>query len=134
MTDDPKKEEGTAGKAIDKVAEAPQDQPVWMTEHEKRDDERFNEQKGHFDRRIEEQNKLIATLATKKDIEGLATDKSVKDLIKWQKAIIVGGTAISTGGKWFYRTVLILGPFVAALLVITGGWKTLVGFLFSPRL
>ncbi len=139
MDNDPKKTAEAAATVIDKAAGAakdvievaaetakelaamPQEIPQWMLDHERADAERFKQI-----------NDALAGLATKKDLQGLATEKSVRDVVHWQKNVITTAALISGGGKWFYRAVLITAPFIAALAVIFGGWKWLAAFLFKP--
>lgn len=88
-----------------------------MIDHEKADIERFKQI-----------TDAMANIATKEDLKGLATEASVRDVVHWQKNIVTAGEILSTGGKFSYKTILVLATLLGALSVITGAWK--VAFLW----
>lgn len=75
---------------------------------------------------------ILSTLATKEDIAGLATEASVRDVVHWQKNIVLAGETISFGGRLGYRTILVVATLLGALAVITGAWKA-VFLWFIPK-
>lgn len=86
--------------------------PQWMKDHIEADHE--------FQQKMID---LMPTLVTKEDMKGLATEKSVRDVVHWQKNIVAAVEIISGTGKWGYRAILVLATLLGALAVITGAWK-----------
>lgn len=99
------------------------DQPQWMTEHEERDNERFAAQGKRFDE-----------MATKRDLELLATKKDIQELLKTLESFNSAVKIVSSSGKWLYRFALVLASLIVAFTVISGGWKAIVVWLFGPKL
>lgn len=90
-----------------------EDIPQWMKDHIEADHA--------FQQKMEA---LMPTLVTKDDLRGLATEKSVRDVVHWQKNIVAAGEILTGTGKWGYRAVLVLATLIGALAVITGAWKS----------
>ena len=67
--------------------------PQWMKDHMEADQA--------FQDRLEKE--VIPTLAKTEDLKGLATEKSIRDVVHWQKNIVAAGEMISGGSKWGYR-------------------------------
>lgn len=100
------------------------DQPDWMTEHEKRDDDRFQDQKEHTDKRFIQQNEIIAGLATKKDLEALATKKDMEQILSVYQAFMTASKVISNSSSWIARFVPALAGVIIGVSIITGAWRT----------
>src|SRR5678810_507541 len=98
--------------------------PPWMKEHIQAD-HAFQEKMA---------NEVLPTLATKKDLEGLATEKSVREVIHLYKNLEQAREILSGGGKWSYRALLVVAGLVGAVVTIVGGWKYLVALIFTPKL
>lgn len=94
--------------------------PQWMKEHIEAD---------HiFQQKMDE---LIPMLVTKDDLKGLASEKSVRDVVHWQKNIVTAGEIISGTGKWGYRAVLVLAALLGAFAIITGAGKGAIAWLLT---
>jgi hypothetical protein len=94
--------------------------PQWMKDHIEADHD--------FQQKMVD---LIPTLVTKEDIKGLATEKSVRDVVHWQKNIVAAGEIISGTGRFSYRTILILASLLGALAIITGAWKGILAWALT---
>lgn len=99
-----------------------------MQAHEVRDEDRFAAQ----DKRFDSQDLMLAQIQD--SIKGLATEKSIRDLVHWQKNLIMAGQFLTTGGKWSKRALLTVAAIIGAIGVILGGWKVIIGFFFVPKI
>lgn len=104
------------------LEEARNEIPSWMQEH--------LTEEHQYHQKIDE---LIPTLATKKELKGLATEESIRELIHWQKNLIMAGAIVSSGGKWSKRALLALAAVIGSLGIIIGGWKVIWGFFFGIK-
>lgn len=91
-----------------------------MKAHDASDTKRFNE--------LEVK---MASLATKKDLEGLATEASVREVVHLYRNFSMGIQLLEGSGKWSFRAVIAIATFIGALSVILGGWKAAFAWLFT---
>lgn len=86
--------------------------PTWMKDHMDAD--------AAFQKTMTD---MLPNLVTKEDLKGLATEKSVREVVHWQKNIVAAGEIIAGGSKWGYRAILVIATLLGAIAVITGAWK-----------
>jgi hypothetical protein len=91
----------------------------------------MKDHEAHDNRRFDEITERLKKLATKEDLKGLATEASVRDVVHWSKNVVAAANVLEGTGKWSFRAILALAALFGALGVIVGGWKAVIGFIFS---
>lgn len=76
-------------------------------------------------------HEAIAALPTKADMDRLATKDDISELVAVYKNFQLAGRIISGGGKWTWRTIMVVAGVITMLGIITGGLKGFLALLFS---
>lgn len=63
-------------------------------------------------------DEIVGALATKKDLEGLATQSDIKEIVNVFGNIKIAANVFAVGGRFGYKTLLITAGAIGALAVI----------------
>lgn len=91
----------------------------------------FREHSADDARHFKAINEAIAALPTKGDMDKLATRDDMKEVLEIWKNVQLTGRILSGGGKWAWRTILVVAGIIGAVGIITGGLKAVIAGVVS---